>query len=223
MPAQASEFMKVLKRKGRRAVVELPDENFVEGQTVRLNRGIYTETSSGNARRDHRIDLDFSLSFSQAETTVGATDTTSSADTFAYALDFTWGINQGGYEIGPLLALAASTIEPETGTETKAQEVRLGGFLDINFKDNVPGEKLIPYMGLRLFYQSDTVETLTKVKNNAFGASLEGGLKIFAWNDHLSFNMGPRLEYVTATTDDDTETETTTIGLSVFVGMGMYY
>ena len=211
-----SDFIRILKMKGDKAVVKLPDTNFEKGQNIRVDRGVWNETRELNGRRMYRTDFDAQISSVNTEvsTTAGSADGTVTLISFSGR--FGWNMKQ--YEVGPIFSYTA------TSGDSDESSLLAGGFFEYNFTMNEKGEIMIPYVGVDAQFGTGSEESGgSDVSTSALAYGIYGGVRYLPFNDHFFVNGG--LEYRNSTTsaDDSSETELSITTFGAFAGFGAYF
>ncbi|NQZ00671.1 MAG: hypothetical protein HRT45_08385 [Bdellovibrionales bacterium] len=222
-PAKES-TMKILKVKGQKAVVVLPEGDFEKGDDVRIFTGFYTQSSADNGIRKYRMGFDASVGQSTIEIVPDGGDAVETTGT-SFAGTVTFGFNQKQFEFGPTLTIQNSSLENDGGS-LETQALALGGFFDYNFSLNDTGVMYVPYVGLKLATlqessKADTDSGSGDSDASGFLYSLEGGLKYFPYNDQVAFTGGARYQTVDIKDSDDEQQITTDIEL--FAGVSLYF
>lgn len=197
---------KVLKVKGRNAVVAFPEGHEPEvGDTISLKKG---GERTGTGSRDYTLGLSGSLAM--------ISDSRTSKNTTTLAVDGRFGWNMAQYEAGPIGEFRYSTAD-----DRSSRTLGLGGFFDFNFIPNVAGEELVYGAGVEGTYGQSTVTTAS-VENSSTEMAFFGGL--FAKWFGLG-NFGVRgdagYEYVRANTQSGTTV--TSSGFLVKAGLQVYF
>ncbi|MEM7647392.1 MAG: hypothetical protein AAF203_10815, partial [Pseudomonadota bacterium] len=153
----ADEFIKIMKVKGQKAIVKLPNSNFQKGDEVKIASGLFTSGSEMNGRRKYRADFDISLGQDTVESIPDGGDS-SETSTLGLDVDITFGFNGGVFEYGPIVNLEYSNAEAESSTTTTTN-FGLGGFFEYNFAENTKGVEMVPYVGAQILYNSNSATT----------------------------------------------------------------
>ena len=224
-PAMADDFIKIMKVKGRKAIVKLPNANFEKGDEVKIDSGGFSSGSQMNGRRMYRADFDATLGQQTVETVPdGGESSTTSATGLDATLTFGW--NQKQYEYGPIVSLEYASASSDAATSTTTG-FGVGGFFEYNFAMNQQGVEMVPYVGGQLLYNSSNSTTEPDggeaVESSSSGLTfgIEGGVKYFPFKDHIAINAGVRFRNTGLTDQDSNQTNTTEIG--GFAGVAAYF
>jgi hypothetical protein len=210
--AVGADFLKVIKVKGKRGIVEFPSHlRFKDGQSVRIDDGVWKEKGlDGNGKRDYSIAL--TASYGQTSETTDSSGVSSKVESGLIDTSLKFGFNLRSSELGPETSYIVSTIDGDQTTT-----VRLGGFYHYNFIDNKPGVEWAPYAGGSMGLISQDSDNR---KRDGLNIGVAGGIRFFPLNDHVCAIGELGFDYSTLSTDG---AEITSTGISFAVGIGSYF
>lgn len=212
------EFMKILKVKGDKAIVKLPDSSFKEGESVRLDRGVRSSENKMNGRRMYTTNISFAYQNTTEE--IKSDSTTSDSGASLLSLVGRFGFNKVQYEYGPSIEYSSQSDDSDDSEKTN---LKIGGFFEYNFKPNQKGEMLVPYAGVSMFHRSySSAVGSADSESTGIGYDFEGGIKYFPYNDHFNIRGGLRWGSSSLENSDTDSTQTTT-KTALFAGIGVYF
>lgn len=210
---------KVLKAKGRRALIELaPGQSLQPGQIINLGSGDDLSLDSSSSRspssvsvgsREHSIGGSASLLMSSASTGTGSISYTVLNVTGRY------GWNKAKYEYGPEFSIMNANGSSASTTGSSAYSV--GGFFDFNFIPNVPGKSMTYGLGGNLDIGSTSSGGNSSSLLDLFAG---GNLKWFPLGNSVALRGDVGLNYVRTSGNNATITDT---GLLAKAGFEIYY
>lgn len=212
--SEAQTTARVLKVKGRKAIVELDD-------TGLLQRGdeIIVESRSASLQQydtgSRKNSISGSGSFASISTETERDNVPNEkVETTTFTLEGRYGWNIGVYEYGPVLSYSSSTVDSDNSSN-----LSLGGFFDYNFyKANKPGVQLVPTSGVQVSFLSANADSQS---GSGFGFTTYIGAKYFLLTQSLAFTGYLNIDYQSVSFANN-KTETS-IGPRLSVGLSQYF
>lgn len=134
--------------------------------------------------RQHVMTWEYDSGRTKTKLTTGGVTTESTERSGDLEIGYLY--NFGSFEVGA--AYAFSTSESESGDD-KSNAGQLGILVMANFLENIPGNDVIPYLGLGLYsYSQDVTTTVTSIRALGGVATVSAGLKWFPVGEILALN-----------------------------------